>query len=286
MVEDSVLWEGSRIGRGCVIRRSIVAGAVLPAGARRRERDRDAGAARTDRAAGALGPMRHHVPKKARAAVAPRRRVTRSTEEGFDAAVRRFLRSRWGARAEVARISPLAGDASTRRYYRVLRGARDAAWSRSTRSRSTPRARPSSSCTGCSRAGACRCRASSTVDGAQGVVLAGGPGRRDAAGRARTATSATQQRDLYRQALDQLVRLQREAAAGPAGRVLLPDRVRLREAVVGAALLLEALPGGVPRLRPVGRGPRARSRTASTGWRRRSRPGRACCATATSTAAT
>jgi NDP-sugar pyrophosphorylase family protein len=32
VVEDSVLWRGSRIGGGSVVRRSIVAGASLPAG--------------------------------------------------------------------------------------------------------------------------------------------------------------------------------------------------------------------------------------------------------------
>jgi ADP-glucose pyrophosphorylase len=33
-VEDSVLWAGSRIGAGCVVRGSIVAGAAIRAGAR------------------------------------------------------------------------------------------------------------------------------------------------------------------------------------------------------------------------------------------------------------
>src|SRR5207245_5871667 len=53
-------------------------------------------------------------------------------------------------------------------------------------------------------------------------------------------------------------------ARGPAARGraraaahdLLPDRLRLREALLGAALLLEALPGGLPEVRAVGRGPR------------------------------
>src|SRR5205814_2865643 len=44
--------------------------------------------------------------------------------------------------------------------------------------------------------------------------------------------------------------------ARPPARDLLPDRLRLREALLGDALLLEALPRGLPQVRPLGGGPR------------------------------
>src|SRR5207244_8758833 len=47
----------------------------------------------------------------------------------------------------------------------------------------------------------------------------------------------------------------RGGARAPA-RDLLPDRVRLREALVGDAFLLEALPRVLSKVRPVRRGPR------------------------------
>ena len=257
VVEDSVFWEGSRIGRGCVVR-------AFDRGrrgrCRRGARVENAivmpGAARTDLSAGALGPMRHHVPKQARAAVAPRRRVIRSAEDG--------IRRRGAPLPSLAVGRPRRGGAhqpaGRRRLHapllpRAARGARPA-WSRSTRSRSTARARPSSSCTGCSRGGACRCRASCDVDGARASCWQEDLG--DV-----TLQAALQEHERF--AAARLLSPGARPAGPPAARgragtpgsVLLPDRVRLREAVVGAALLLEALPGGVPRLRPHGRGPGA-----------------------------
>ena len=85
------------------------------------------------------------------------------------------------------------------------------------------------------------------VDGALGIVVLEDLGDltlQEALRERRSTPAAT---SSTAQALDQLVVLQREAARGPAARALLPDRLRLREALLGAALLLEALPGGLPR---------------------------------------
>jgi aminoglycoside/choline kinase family phosphotransferase len=159
--------------------------------------------------------MSHHVPRKTRAAAAPRRQVTRSSEEGFDAAVRRFLRARWGARAEVARISPLAGDASTRRYYRVQEG-RDTSVVALYPEPFDGETAPFLIVHGLLAGWGVPVPRILAVDGPQAVMWQEDLG--DVTLQTALAdASAAQQRDHYRQALDQLVRLQREAAQGPQG---------------------------------------------------------------------
>ena len=118
-----------------------------------------------------------------------------------------------------------------------------------------------------------------------GDRAAGGPGHPHAAGR-----PEGRERGPPRGALPRGGGRDRPAAdeggAGPAEAGLLPDRVRHREAVLGAALLPEALPRGPPRLRPLGGGPGHASRRRSTSSAARSPRGPASCATATTTAAT
>ena len=93
------------------------------------------------------------------------------------------------------------------------------------------------------------------VDGPRGIVLQEDLGRPHAAGR-----PEGRERGPPRGALPRGGGRDRPAAdegrAGPPEAGLLPDRVRHREAVLGAALLPEALPRGPPRLRPLGGGPR------------------------------
>ena len=164
-------------------------------------------------------------------------------------------------------ITPLFGDASTRRYFRLRKGDDTADRGPLSRALRSPSGCPSSRCARCSRATACPCpgsraRRCRARDRRPRGPRATSPCRR----RLREAT-AREREDLYREALDQLARLQREAHEGPAPRRLLPDRLRHREALLGAALLPEALPGGPARGRPDRRGPRRPSPRASTGSR-------------------
>jgi len=84
---------------------------------------------------------------------------------------------------------------------------------------------------------------------------AGGPRRPDAAGGARERGRRRARRALPRgggRGGPAPAAVRRGGAEGG----VLPHRVRHREAVVGAALLPEALPRGPPRVQPHGRGPR------------------------------
>ena len=194
---------------------------------------------------------------------------------------------RSGLAARSPRVVPLTGDASDRRYFRVLlpdapsivlalysapfdvriaavRERRDAA--RADAGADPDRARP--------RRRSRRARAA----GSRRRHAAGAPRRRDA-GRARRALPPGGRAD-------------RDAAAprrraGVARVPAVRHRVRRREADVGAGLLHQALPRGVSRRRrsrrPSATALRGGVRGASSAsWRR----SRACCATATITAAT
>jgi aminoglycoside/choline kinase family phosphotransferase len=159
--------------------------------------------------------MSPSVPKKARAHAPSRRGLTRSNEEGFDAAVRRFLRARWGARAETARISPLAGDASTRRYFRVQE-TRDTSVVALHPEPFDGESAPFLVVHGLLAGWGVPVPRILGVDGPQGVMWLEDLGDVTLQ-TALLESSAAQQRDFYRQALDQLVRLQREAGQGPQG---------------------------------------------------------------------
>ena len=115
---------------------------------------------------------------------------------------------------------------------------------------------------------------------------AGGPRRRHAAGAPRRRVD-----DRARGAVPRGRRAHRAAAAARGRARLralsaLPDRVRRREADVGARLLRAALHRGIPGRRAVGGGARRRCRASGrrspASWRRNP----ACCAIATITAAT
>jgi aminoglycoside/choline kinase family phosphotransferase len=159
--------------------------------------------------------MSAHVAKKSRAAGAVRRRTVRAAEEGFDAAVRRFLRGHWGARAETARISPLAGDASTRRYYRVQEGRETSVVALYPEPFDGEKA-PFLVVHGLLAGWGVPVPRILGTDGGQGVMWQEDLGDVTLQGALLDATDE-QRHDYYRQALDQLVRLQREAAQGPQG---------------------------------------------------------------------
>ena len=193
-------------------------------------------------------------------------------------------------RGELGRVDVSARSPATR-----PRGATSACWRAAStqRGRALPRAVrraascPSSSCASCWPAGACRCPRSSTWTARGASCWLEDLGDVTLQEALREASAARARRDYYAQALDQLVRLQREAAQGPQGASCFQIAFDIEKLSLGAALLPEALRGGRCRGCDLTVEDRARwSRTGSTGWPRRSRPGRACSAIATSTAAT
>ena len=189
-----------------------------------------------------------------------------------------------GARGRrTARISPLAGDASTRRYFRVQE-TRDTSVVALHPEPFDGESAPFLVVHGLLAGWGVPVPRILGVDGPQGVMWLEDLGDVTLQ-TALLESSAAQQRDFYRQALDQLVRLQRERRAGPQGASCFQiafDFEKLSwELHFFWKHFLEAFAGATCRSRTA-----RRSRTASTGWRRRSRPGRACSATATSTAAT
>ncbi len=183
--------------------------------------------------------------------------------EGALALVREYLAERQPEGAARTAVVPLSGDASTRRYYRLRDGGPQL------RPRALPGALPARGAQLPRGPRAPRVvRAAGARDRRRGRPAghraAGGPRRPHPAGRCSRTRARPAARTLYREAVDEIARLQREAAQGPQTRGLLPDRLRHREALLGAALLPEALPRGPPRLRPHRRGPRDARRRRST----------------------
>ena len=182
---------------------------------------------------------------------------------------------------------PLTGDASDRRYFRVIApdgstfvlALHAAPFSYDTL--------PFVNVAALLRAGAAAGAGDPRPRGRSRPARAPGSRRRHAAGASRRGAGRPSTPPLYRQAVGFIELLQRR------GRELasptlppLRDRLRRREAHVGARVLRQALLRGVPRA-PTSRRPRAR-RSARSG-RRSSRswpPSRACSAIATTTAAT
>ena len=157
--------------------------------------------------------------------------------------------------------------------------------SRSTRSRSTPTSCAFLIVRGLLAGWGCRCREILDADGARGVVLQEDLGdltlqdvarRRE---RRRSGASSTARRSTSSCACS--ARRRRAASARPASRS--PSTSRSSP---GSCTSSRSTSWRAPR-RATSRSRTARrSRRASTGWPPRSRPGRACSATATSTAAT
>ena len=273
-----------RSRRARTVTRSIVtAGAVVRAG----ERAADVivmprGGARAEAGDGLRGARRDGVGADR---VTAKAADTALDAEAALALIRQYLAEREPRRAADVKVLPLSGDASTRRYYRLLLPERSLVLAlypepfAAGGAELPERARAASSRTGC------RCRAPRTWTAAAASCC-----RRTSATRRCRRCSRARARRAEDRALPRGRRPHRAAAAargaGAAEGGVLPDRLRHREALLGAALLPEALPRG-PAAAPTSRSRIARCcRRRSTSCARRSRPGRACCATATTTAAT
>ncbi len=262
-----------RVGAGAVVRRSIVADGVRVAG-ERGERDGSA----------SVTSDRVEVTAWSKLELAePRGRWTRRIA-GLPP------RAPDGARGAAARSDPVARCPATPRPAATSgsAGRRDERRSSPSipepfvaRRAAVPR-RCARSCAGCGLP----VPAVVGHDGPRGIVLQEDLGDRtlqEALARPRRASATT----FYREALDELASLQRESAQGPQRAPCFQIAFDIEKLVVGAALLPEALPRGPAR------GATCRVEDRVDALRgvppavpRRSRPGRACSAIATSTAAT
>jgi N-acetylmuramate 1-kinase len=151
--------------------------------------------------------------------------VTASAEESegggawsaaVPAAVASYLRARFGGEAAALRVAPLAGDASTRRYFRVA-APNGESWIAALHAEGFAEA-DSSFLSVQKLLAAWRLPVPQVLgcDGALGVVLLEDLG--DCTLEQRLAVAAASEREaLYREALDQTVRMQRAAAAADAG---------------------------------------------------------------------
>jgi len=134
-------------------------------------------------------------------------------DQGLDARLRGYLRSRWGAAAARLAVSPLAGDASTRRYFRL----RDGQSSHVLALHPEPFV-PEESTFVVLRGLLADCGlpvpAIEEADGLRGVLLLEDLGDATLQEVLREA-SASEREDLYREATEQLVTLQRESLRSP-----------------------------------------------------------------------
>ncbi len=122
-------------------------------------------------------------------------------------------------------------------------------------------------------------------DGARGILVLEDLGDRTLQEVLKDAPAAQRER-LYREALDDLALLQREAAHGPQRAPCFQIAFDIEKLSWELHYFLKHFVEGYRGRRPHGGGPGHRSPRASTGSPRRSRPGPVCSATATSTAAT
>ena len=251
-VERSVLWDGAVVEAGARVAGAIVAtGGVVRAGERAEDVIVLPAAALAGREAGGrVGATGGH-------GVVELAVTGRTAGEPLDAAgalalIRRYLEDRRPEDAATVRVVPLSGDASTRRYFRLVDGGRSHVLALYPEP-FVPEELTYLSVHGLLeslRASRARHRGRRRVAGRRAP---GGPRRPHAAGGPRGRAGPAGR------ALPRGGRPARAApargGAGPAEGRVLPHRLRHREAVVGAALLPEALPGGPPRR------PTSRSRT-------------------------
>src|SRR5262249_47004015 len=130
-----------------------------------------------------------------------------------DQRVSDFLADRFGARARDLRVIPLSGDASTRRYYRVVDDDERFVVSLNPEP-FDPEHLPFIVIRNLRAGGGRPVPDIRDVDGARGILLQEDLGDLSLQEGLKDAT-ADQREELYRQALDQLVVLQREAARAP-----------------------------------------------------------------------
>jgi N-acetylmuramate 1-kinase len=130
-----------------------------------------------------------------------------------DQRVRDFLQERFGAEAAGLQVVPLFGDASTRRYYRVRAG--DSSWVVSLNPEPfDPESLPFLVVRNLMAGWGLPVPEVMAVDGDRGILLQEDLGDLTLQEALHDA-SPSQREELYRQALDQLVVLQREAARAP-----------------------------------------------------------------------
>jgi aminoglycoside/choline kinase family phosphotransferase len=135
------------------------------------------------------------------------------SESEADQRVRGFLQARFGSLSPRLRLVPLAGDASTRRYYRLLQdqgGAVIAVYPEPIDTEQNPFVVVRQLMAGWS----IPVPEILAVDGERGVLLLEDLGDLTLQEQLKTVSEETRT-ELYRQALDQLVRLQGESARGP-----------------------------------------------------------------------
>ena len=192
-----------------------------------------------------------------------------------------------GLAPNVQGVVPLTGDASDRRYFRVLAEGRRIDRAGAARRADRRRRRcPSSRWRGCCARFRCRCRRSCTHSNELGVLGLEDLG--DVTLQAHLgAASPAEHAALYRQAVAFIATMQQRGAALASRRLsALRHRLRRREADLGARVLREALSVAY-RGAALDDATRDALRQEWSGHRRRTgRRSRACCAIATTTAAT
>jgi N-acetylmuramate 1-kinase len=127
--------------------------------------------------------------------------------------VRAFLKGRFGAAAQRLTLSPLAGDASTRRYYRLLQDGRDAVIAVYPEP-IEPEHHPFVDVRQLLAGWGIPVPEILAIDGPRGVLLLEDLGDLTLQEQLKTVGEDTRT-ELYRQALDHLVRLQGESLRGP-----------------------------------------------------------------------
>jgi aminoglycoside/choline kinase family phosphotransferase len=134
-------------------------------------------------------------------------------DQSPDQRVSDFLADRFGARVADLRVTALSGDASTRRYYRVVQGDRRSVISLNPEP-FDPEQLPFLAIRNLMAGWGLPVPEILDVDGARGILLQEDLGDLSLQESLKEASPARRE-ELYRQALDQLVVLQREAARAP-----------------------------------------------------------------------
>jgi hypothetical protein len=134
-------------------------------------------------------------------------------DQGHDERLTRYLSERYGKRVADVRVLALSGDASTRRYYRIFDGNQVAVLSLNPEP-FDPEALPFLVIRNLLAGWGLPVPEILDADGPRGILLQADLGDLSLQESLTTAVPA-QKKELYRQALDQLVVLQREAARAP-----------------------------------------------------------------------